>query len=352
MSDFRRRLLMELMAPREQLIYSLSDYTCDGTVNTFIDTGIRLFTPEYESFRIELEYDNFDLQTQVSQETILECKSNIPLPASVISPGLTIRAGIYNQYEGDHRGMLEVNCAPLFSSKYYGNASTASVSFIYGSNSSLTVNGDSTQLSGTITYHANTLTVGGRYANDGTPGRFPACHIRSLKIYVVPVTPGGNTIYMLKDYTCDGTAATAINTGLYLFDSSVYSTGWIMYSDFTIGENNVGNGSYLRCRNSASPYPGIAVRRNNSNANQMQAQLNSKSNNVSASSGTRHNLIVTNDLTTWKMVINDSINISDSPSTVISPFVIGGELSNDTTQEWNSSRFSKIYIHTLIVRAL
>jgi hypothetical protein len=173
-----------------------------------------------------------------------------------------------------------------------------------------------------------------------------------LKVYVTPASTDG-TIYSLRDYTCDGTPATAINTGKYLFDQTMYPTGWTISFDFTVGENNVGNGSYLRCRNSTSPYPGIALRRNYSDASQMQAQVNSSSKNISAAAGTRHTVTITNDLTNVVMELDGTDSISQpTPTNVISPLVIGGELSNDTTQAWNGSRFGKIYIHSLIIKAL
>lgn len=352
MSKYRRMLLgiMAQAIPTERLVYSLSDYTCDGTVNTFIDTGIRLFSSEYEAFRIELEYDNFDLETQVDQETILECKSYYTFGG--VAYGLSVRSG-----RATDAGKLAISFAPIIagSNKHYDNASSASVSITYtgGSDNIISVNGDASTRSGVCPAFTNTLTIGGRYASANTPDRFVSCHIISLKVYVTP-TSTGNTIYSLRDYTCDGTAATAINTGIYLFDQTVYPTGWMISFDLTIGENNVGNGSYLRCRNSASPYPGIALRRDSNNANNLQGQVNSANKTISATAGTRHQVSITNDLSHVTLIFDGTTTgiILQTPTNVISPLVIGGELSNDTTQEWNTSRFGKIYIHSLIIKAL
>lgn len=347
----RRRMMMAQAIPTERLVYSLSNYTCDGTINTFIDTGIRLFSPEYKSFRIELEYDNFDLSTQVDQETLLECKSYYA-QGGYSAYGLTVRAA-----RDSYAGQLNINFTPLITNnnKYYNNASSASVSITYtgGSDNVISVNGSTSTHSGNCPIFANTLTIGGRYDSTSTPDRFVSCHIISLKVYVTP-TSVGNTIYSLRDYTCDGTAATAINTGIYLFDQTVYPTGWVLQFDFTVGENNVAQGSYLRCRNSASPYPGFGLRRNNSNASQAQAQVNSSSKLISAAAGTRHQVSITNDLSNVIMILDgttERIKVA-TPTNVISPLVIGGELSNDTTQAWNTSRFGKIYIHSLIIKAL
>lgn len=348
----RRRMMMAQAIPTERLVYSLSNYTCDGTINTFIDTGIRLFSPEYESFRIELEYDNFDLSTQVNQETILECKTYYTIGNS-LTYGLSVRAS-----KDSYTGQLNINFTPLISgtyNRYYSNASSASVSITYtgGSDNVISVNGSTSTHSGNCPTFAHTLTIGGCYDSTSTPDRFVSCHIISLKVYVTPVS-AGNTIYSLRDYTCDGTAATAINTGIYLFDQTVYPTGWVLQFDFTVGENNVAQGSYLRCRNSASPYPGFGLRRNNSNASQMQAQINSSSKLISAAAGTRHQVSITNDLSKVTLIFDDTTigTRQSTPTNVISPLVIGGELSNDTTQAWNTSRFGKIYIHSLIIKAL
>ena len=344
----RRRMMMAQAIPTERLVYSLSNYTCDGTANTFIDTGIRLFSPEYESFRIELEYDSLDLETQVNNETILECKSN---GATGTVPGMTVRAGEGTTYGGH----LRVTLDPRSTVNIYGALSSATVSIIYtgGNDNSIVVDGSASIFSGSITPFPDTLTIGGRGRVGYSPDRFVTCHISSLKVYVTPAGTGG-TIYSLRDYTCDGTAATAINTGIYLFDQTVYPTGWVLQFDFTVGENNVAQGSYLRCRNSASPYPGFGLRRNNSDASQAQAQVNSSSKLISAAAGTRHQVSITNDLSNVIMVLDgttEGIKVA-TPTNAISPLVIGGELSNDTTQAWNTSRFGKIYVHSLIIKAL
>ena len=340
----RRRMIMAQTVSTERLLYSLSNYTCDGTINTFIDTGIRLFSREYESFRIELKYENFDLSTQIDQETILECKRLVGNTA-----GLTVRCG-----RNTEAHLLEINASPLLTNSYFANATTAEISVLYnGFNNNITVNGATTSFNGSI-IHFDTLTIGGRYASVNNPDRFVSCHIISLKVYVTLAGWEENTIFSLRDYTCDGTEATAINTGVYLFDTSLYPNGWVLQFDFTVGENNVALGSYLRCRNSANPYPGFGLRRNNNNASQAQAQVNNSSQVISAAAGTRHNVIITNDLTNIIMYLdgNSTYISQQTPANVISPLVIGGELSNDSTQVWNTSRFGKIYIHSLLITAL
>ena len=167
-------------------------------------------------------------------------------------------------------------------------------------------------------------------------------------------TPDPNLIYSLYNYTCDGTAATAINTGLYLFDSSLYPTGWDIYFDFTVESGNQDNASFLRCRNAAQPWNGFTVRRRSGNENQMHVQLDSDYKNISKTSlpGTR--FIVTiekpySNTTNTRILIDGANEMKRTVGSVVSPLVIGGELADDTTQEWNPERFSYITIHSLII---
>lgn len=157
-----------------------------------------------------------------------------------------------------------------------------------------------------------------------------------------------NIIYELYNYTCDGTAATAINTGIYLFNTTLYPNGWDIYFDFTIVEHINSQESYLRCRNAAKPWNGFTIRQENA-TNSVQMQSNSKSASVSnAPAGTR--LVATVEKTSNKLKVTiGNTSTESSLTSVNSPLVIGGELSNDSTQAWNTTRFSKIIVHSLVI---
>jgi len=165
-----------------------------------------------------------------------------------------------------------------------------------------------------------------------------------------------NVIYKLENYTCDGTAATAINTGLYLFDTSRYPNGWDLYFDFTVNSGNGGNASFLRCRNAATPYNGFTIRRGatDSTANNLCPQINATFKNIVKNplAGTRFIITIETPYQSTKTRLltdgSNEINVN-IPTSVISPLVIGGELADDTTQEWNPERFSYITIHSLII---
>lgn len=186
------------VVPTERLIYQLNDYTCDGTINTFIDTGIKLFGFEYDAFRIEMEYDSLDLITQHNQETIIECKSLSN------GNGLTIRTGTIGGY-GNKSGQLCINTTPLIENQHFGSngsKSSARINYVYNkSNNSFSVDDEIKNFSGTI-FHNDSLTIGGRYASENNPDRFVQVHISSLKIYATPSGIDTSYIYTPLTFKC------------------------------------------------------------------------------------------------------------------------------------------------------
>ena len=168
------------------------------------------------------------------------------------------------------------------------------------------------------------------------------------------VVDDSNIIYQLYNHTCDGTAATAINTGIYLFDTTLYPNGWDITFDFTVNQFVNSTESYLRCRNSTSPNNGFSVRRDR-NYSTIQAQSNGTTKSMNILTGTR--LIATVEKPTsdnkLKVTVGEyggsPVIAETNVLSVVSPLVIGGELSNDTTQAWNPDRFSKITVHSLII---
>lgn len=158
-------------------------------------------------------------------------------------------------------------------------------------------------------------------------------------------------IYKLENHVCDGTAATAINTGIYLFDQTLYPLGWDIYIDFTVGANNVSQGSFIRCRDANTPYNGFTFRRSSSGPNQLQVQVNSKSSGINKTTlaGTRFIATIENPTSAGnvKIVIDNTTTVQDTPKAVPSPLVIGGEL--DASLAWKSDRFGICTINSLRV---
>lgn len=166
-----------------------------------------------------------------------------------------------------------------------------------------------------------------------------------------------NIIYQLYNHTCDGTATTAINTGIYLFDATTYPNGWTIELEFSFTQY-VNQGSVLRCRNAASPYNGISARNHNSDG--MQAQVNTFAFVLPQTIGDR--LSVTFDYTpptctaTARNITTSSATSFDhdnmSGVTVYPPLVIGGENNDDSASlTWKSGRFPKCVIHSLVITA-
>ncbi len=169
----RSMMTMAIPVPTERLIYSLTDYTCDGTVNTFIDTEIKLFGYEYDSFRIEMEYDHL---VPTSQATLLECRSFVGSPSN----GLTAKVRSTPQ-------SLDVCIRPSIPDVFFDNALSATLSIVYSKQAcSITVNGQTENGIG-FGYHNEPLTIGGRYSSHlSNPDLFVQVHISSLKIYATP----------------------------------------------------------------------------------------------------------------------------------------------------------------------
>lgn len=168
---------------------------------------------------------------------------------------------------------------------------------------------------------------------------------------------GSNVIYELYNHTCDGTADTAINTGLKLFNATAYPNGWTIELEFYFTAH-VSQGVVIRCRNSASPYNGIHVRNTNTTSGKAQTQVNSNDIDIMYSMNDR--ISVTFDYTPPTCVVTarnitasgatSSNSDSMSGKTVNVPLVIGGENTSDSDNfTWKPGRFSKCVIVSLVV---
>ena len=161
------------------------------------------------------------------------------------------------------------------------------------------------------------------------------------------VVDDSNIIYQLYNYTCDGTEATAINTGIQLCNGD-YST-FLVEFDFTINAMTPQNACFFRCRHEtkySNSWPGFGLRAPNDT--NVDLQINNQTKKVSADIGTR--CIGTVTLSDGVVVVDCNGNsVSSNLVTHSSPFVIGGELSNSANGTWNGSRFSNITIHSLII---
>ena len=249
-------MTMALPVPTERLIYSLTDYTCDGTASTFIDTGIKLFGLEYNAFRIEMEYDGLDITT-TNLETLLECKA---FSSGTITNGLTVKVG--NNTQPQYSDAIAANIYPCTENYFFKNTSSATVIITYGSNSgSVNVNGDIKTGSGTIV-HNEPLTIGGRYSSHlSNPDRFVQVHISSLKIYATPSGIDTSYIYLPLTFKCLTGGDLSIKNANGSYDRNFeYSLNGGAWTAFDLPKNTAS-----KLIATLSPNDTISFRRDNDN---------------------------------------------------------------------------------------
>lgn len=167
-----------------------------------------------------------------------------------------------------------------------------------------------------------------------------------------------NIIYELYNHTCDGTEATAINTGVYLFNTTTYPNGWTLELDFSF-TGNVAQGSVIRCRNAESPYNGITAR-NMTWSDVMETQINDTNATANFAKGDRIMVLFDYDVATNMCSVTVKNMTSGTTSTqsqsmagktVNPPLVVGGENASDAANfSWKSGRFPKCTIYSLVVR--
>lgn len=255
------------VVPTERLIYQLYDYTCDGTINTFIDTGIKLFGLEYDAFRIEMEYDGLDL-TQ-SLETLIECKA---FSGSGFTNGLSIK--VSGSSQPLYSNALATNIYPCITEETFKNTSSATVILTYnrGFSCSIDVNG-STKTGSGIIFHEEPLTIGGRYSSRlSNPDRFVQVHISSLKIYAIPSGTDTSYIYLPLTFKCLTGGDLSIKNSNAQYDRNFeYSLNGGAWTAFTLLKNTAS-----KLIATLSPNDIISFRRDNENF--YQAQFISDSN--------------------------------------------------------------------------
>lgn len=165
-----------------------------------------------------------------------------------------------------------------------------------------------------------------------------------------------NIIYELYNHTCDGTAATAINTGIYLFDDTTYPNGWTLEMVFSFTEY-VSQGSVIRCRNAVSPYNGINVRNATSNT-RMESQVNGTATRIDIAMGDRIMVLFDYDVATNICSVTLKNMSTDGTGTtsqsmagkpVSSVFAVGGEPTDNAGTSWKSGKFAKCVITSLVI---
>lgn len=169
----RRRTMMATQAPSETKIYELQNYTMDGTVNTFIDTGITPFASDWSGFRIVMEISN--ITNAVSQQTYVECKKI----GDSAGTGFTFRRdGARTQFDPNFPPPIPVSNSPKFAQLSVNNVEI----YYNGSSGYVDVNGTRVTFTGSVSPFTDTLTIGGRHRTATTSDRYPKATM-SLTIY-------------------------------------------------------------------------------------------------------------------------------------------------------------------------
>lgn len=173
----RRGMLLAAQTTSEIKVYELQNYTMDGTVNTFIDTGITPFASDWHGFRIVMEISN--ITNAVSQQTYVECKKI----GDSAGTGFTFRRnGNKTEFDTNFPPPIPVST----NSPKFAQQSVNDVEIYYdGSSGYIDVNGTRVTFTGSVSAFTDTLTIGGRHKTATTSDRYPKATI-SLTLYRLP----------------------------------------------------------------------------------------------------------------------------------------------------------------------
>lgn len=163
------------------------------------------------------------------------------------------------------------------------------------------------------------------------------------------IVKSSSSIYTLSNYTCDGTAQTAINTNINLCGGDY--TRWLLEADITpTNVNGTNLWSYIRCRDAASPYNGLAARHSNVNKT-IEIQINSGKIQMSnaSTSPTKYTFGFLKDVGLFA-IFNNKVLTNYSSAYNTYPLTIGGELN--TSKVWTSNRFGYCTINQLNVEEI
>lgn len=170
--------------------------------------------------------------------------------------------------------------------------------------------------------------------------------------------PDENVLYSLYDYTCDGTAATAINTGLTLFDGT-YTTGWKLEFSATVLEIKPGTGDpSISClivgnEDTSTPWPGFffAIRDGKFNGDLNLSSRNNFTENISLNDTITGSVVYTGSSNVITLNGN-SHNVSGASRIHNWPMCIGGGPPSNQPNTWDSNRFAIVHFDYILVTKL
>lgn len=219
---------------------------------------------------------------------------------------------------------------------------------------------------GTISINMpQTLVVGSYRDADGNLGRYYNSGDQYLDVVLYPTAfVVGSTffaehgvksaIYTLTDYSCDGTAATAIDTGLTPFDGESYPNGLIMQVDLTLPTGSVASEQTLfGCKAyGESPSNGLKLVNKGSGTMTFNISPAIANTDVGVTRGNRYQFSVRLKDGDYAVAFNNKAAYGASSFTGHNwPLTIGGALSA-LPDTWYDDRFTAFTIHSLTIREL
>ncbi len=219
---------------------------------------------------------------------------------------------------------------------------------------------------GTISINMpQTLVVGSYRDADGNLGRYYNSGDQYLDVVLYPTAlVGGSTffaehgvksaIYTLTDYSCDGTAATAIDTGLTPFDGESYPNGLIMQVDLTLPTGSVSNEQTLFGCKSYGEATSNGLKLVNNVSGTMTFNISPAIANaaVGVTRGNRYQFSVRLKDGDYAVAFNNKAAYGASSFAGHNwPLTIGGALSA-LPDTWYDERFVAFTIHSLTIREL
>ena len=175
------------------------------------------------------------------------------------------------------------------------------------------------------------------------------------------VIEDNSIIYELYNHVCDGTAATCINTGIFLL-SEQFAQEHPCFSvelgiDIGANDTNPAKAHIIRCNNQNSPYTGFYVRRSTSGSGYL-----SKFDNISGAN-VYSEILQPNQMSNLKFIFNagnNSFSVERDNTIVYNnsynlfynsiPFIIGGNLNDITDESQGWKEIWKGTITHLIIR--
>lgn len=169
-----------------------------------------------------------------------------------------------------------------------------------------------------------------------------------LKRFSNPATSvNDGVVYKLENYTCDGTSATALDTGIKLFDTTAFPKGFIIEMTAT-SSTFASQVSFLRCRATNSPYNGCCIRWSTSSGT-MQMQMNGDSKTKGSLLGATVDYVIgyyPGAMGFWG-INGDVSSFGAKTISTNDTLCIGGE--KDANGNWKSGRYATVTIHSVKV---